>query len=73
MSFRLYARDTLFVVVAIIVRKPKLTWYGHVIKKTEEVGIMEVLEWEVTGKVSRKQLRLGEWMPSEKDMVRMGL
>mgnify|MGYP003401710716 FL=1 len=59
--------------IVLVVRRSRLRWYGHVLRKTENDGIREVLEVVVPGKVGRGRPRLGWQEEVRKDMERVGL
>ena len=63
----------LFEDVLIVVRKSRLRWYGHVLRKTEDDGTRRALEVVVPGKVGKGRPKLSWQKETEKDMVRAGL
>jgi hypothetical protein len=56
-----------------LVRKSRLRWYGHVMRRDEGVGIRRVLEFEVAGEIGRGRPPMGWKEQVEKDMVKAGL
>jgi hypothetical protein len=59
--------------IVTLVRKSRLRWYGHVMRRDEGVGIRRVLEFEVAGEIGRGRPRMGWKEQVEKDMVKAGL
>jgi len=59
--------------IVTLVGKSRLRWYGHVMRREEEVGIRKVLEVEVPGVVGRGRPKMGWREQVEKDMLRTGL
>ena len=55
------------------VRRSRLRWYGHVLRRNEGVGIRRALEFEVEGVTGRGRPRLGWREQVEKDRVKAGL
>jgi hypothetical protein len=55
------------------VRRARLRWYGHVLRKTENDGTRKVLDVVIPGKVGRGRPKLGWQKEVEKDMVKVGL
>ena len=48
--------------------RSRLPWYGHVLRKNEEVGIKKVLEFEVKGVTGKGRPRL-EWREQVKKEI----
>jgi hypothetical protein len=59
--------------IVTLVRKSRLRWYGHVMKRDEGVGIRSMLEYEVAGEIGRGRPRMGWKEQVEKDTVKAGL
>jgi len=59
--------------IVTLVGKSRLRWYGHVMRREEDVGIRKVLEVEVPGVVGRGRPKMGWREQVEKDMLRTGL
>jgi hypothetical protein len=59
--------------IVTLMRKSRLRWYGHVMRRDEEVGIRRVLEFEVAGEIGRGRPPMGWKEQVEKDMVKAGL
>ena len=59
--------------IVVLVRRSRLRWYGHVLRRTEDGGTREVLEVVVPGKVGKGQPKLSWQEEVEKDMARAGL
>jgi hypothetical protein len=59
--------------IVTLVRKSRLRWYGHVMRRDEGVGIRRVLEFEVAGEIGRGRPPMGWKEQVEKDMVKAGL
>ena len=59
--------------IVTLVGKSRLRWYGHVMRREEEVGIRKVLEVEVPGVVGRGRPKMGWREQAEKDMLRIGV
>ena len=55
-----------------LVRRSKLRWYGHLLRRNEEVGIRRTLEFEVEGMTERGCPRL-EWRTSEERRSESGV
>jgi hypothetical protein len=59
--------------IVTLVRKSRLRWYGHVMRRDEGVGIRRyVLEFEVAGEIGRGRPLIGWKEQVEKDMVKAG-
>ena len=59
--------------IVTLVRRSRLRWYGHVMRRGEGIGIKRVLEHDVVGQRGRGRPR-AEWQDQvEKDMVKVGL
>ena len=48
-------------------------WYGHVLRRNEEVGIRQALQVEAEGVSGRSRLQLGWRDQVEQDRVKVGL
>ena len=59
--------------IVTLVRRSRLRWYGHVLRRNEGVGIRRALEFEVEGVTGRGRPRLGWKEQVEKDRVLAGL
>jgi hypothetical protein len=60
--------------IVTLVRKSRLRWYGHLMRRDEGVGIRRVLlEFEVAGEIGRGRPLMGWKEQVEKDMVKAGL
>ena len=59
--------------IVTLVRKSRLRWYGHVMRRDEGVGIRRVLEFEAAGEIGRGRPPIGWKEQVEKDMVKAGL
>ena len=59
--------------IAVVVKKSRLRWYGHVLRRSEEDGTKKALELIVPGAVGKGRPRLSWQVEAEKDMVRAGL
>lgn len=59
--------------ILTLIRRSRLRWYGHVLRRNEGVGIRQVLEFEVEGVTGRGRPRLGWREQVEKDRVKAGL
>lgn len=59
--------------IVTLVRRSRLRWYGHVLRRNEEDGIRRALEFEVEGGTGRGRPRLGWKEQVEKDRVKAGL
>jgi hypothetical protein len=59
--------------IVTLVRKSKLRWYGHVMRRDEGVWIRRVLEFEVAGEIGRGRPPMGWKEQVEKDMVKAEL
>ena len=55
-----------------LVRCSRLPWYGHVLRRNEDVGIRGALEFEVEGVTGRGRPRLGWREQVRKDRVEAG-
>ena len=59
--------------IVTLVRRSRLRWYGHVMRRDEWIGIKKVLEFEAEGVRGRGRPRV-EWKEQvEKDMMKLGL
>jgi hypothetical protein len=56
--------------IVILVRKSRLRWYGHVMRRDEGVGIRRVLEFEVAGEIGRGRPPMG-WLRRDDAQVRV--
>ena len=59
--------------IVTVVRRSRLRWYGHVLRRDEEVGIRKVLNFEVNGVAVRGRPHLGWTEQVENDRVKAGL
>ena len=59
--------------IVTVVRRSRLRWYGHVLRRDAHVGIRRVLEFEVEGKMGKGRPRLGWREQVEKDRVKAGM
>ena len=59
--------------IVTLIRRSRLRWYGHVLRRIEGVGIRRALEFEVEGVTGRGRPRLGWREQVEKDRVKAGL
>jgi hypothetical protein len=59
--------------IVTLVRKSRLRWYGHVMRRDEGAGIRRVLEFEAAGEIGRSRPRMGWKEQVEKDMLKAGL
>jgi hypothetical protein len=59
--------------IVTLVRRSRLRWYGHVLRRSGEVGIRHALELEVEGVTGRGRPRMGWREQVEKDRAKAGL
>ena len=59
--------------IVTLVRRSRLRWYGHVLRREEGAGIKKVLEFEVEGVRGRGRPKMGWKEQVQKDRVRAGL
>jgi hypothetical protein len=59
--------------IVTLVRRSRLRWYGHVLRRSGEVGIRHALEFEVEGVTGRGRPRMGWREQVEKDRAKAGL
>ena len=59
--------------IVTMVRRSRLRWYGHVLRRDEGVGIRRALEFEVEGVSGRGRPRMAWKEQAEKDRVKAGL
>jgi hypothetical protein len=59
--------------IVTLVRKSRLRWYEHVMRRDEGVGIRRVLEFEVAGEIGKGRPPMGWKEQVDKDMVKAGL
>jgi hypothetical protein len=59
--------------IVTLVRKSRLRWYGHVMRRDDGVGIRRVLKFEVAGEIGRGRPPMGWKEQVAKDMVKARL
>jgi hypothetical protein len=59
--------------VVTLVKRMRLRWHGHVMRRDEGVGIRRVLEFAAAGEIGRGRPPMGWKEQVEKDMVKAGL
>ena len=59
--------------ILTLVRRSRLRWYGHVLRRSGEVGIRHALELEIEGVTGRGRPRMGWREQVEKDRAKAGL
>ena len=59
--------------VVTLVRRARLRWYGHVLRRDEESGIKRTLGFEVEGNRGRGRPRLSWREQVDKDRVTVGM
>ena len=59
--------------IVVLVKRARLRWYGHVMRRDVTSGIRRVLQVNVLGSVGRGRPRMGWLEQTEKDMRRGGL
>ncbi len=59
--------------IVTLVKRSRLRWYGHVLRRNDGIGIRRALEFEVEGVTGRGRPRMGWREQVEKDRVKAGL
>ena len=59
--------------IVTLVRRSRLRWYGHVMRRDKTAGIRRVLEFDVAGRMERGRPRVGWKEQVGKDMLKAGL
>ena len=59
--------------IVTLVRRARMRWYGHVMRRDENVGIRRALELEVAGGMRRGRPKIGWKEQVEKDIQNVGL